>query len=724
MASEPGNKVEKPWRDVFDTMLDLNNPSPTQLGVASSAVKTLGDEIFNVIIQPEEAKEAAENYTREGNPVPNRRVIEFPGIKGSPMVYGTANGPVTTYIFIINGEPKEETRLVTNGGNTLWTRAWQDVLHAMLNQMSEKKTVVTSSSVEMLEKIKASLRTIKIKPEDFVPGQLNSAVFKTFIFKKETGVSLRAQLVEGNTEIELTIGQTQETITIEGNILEQIPANFQDILQQVKTKVEQKERQFPRIIIADDNVDLAEIVADEFRAKGYLVILVENGEDALIAYKSLTADGYRIRAVITDQNMPNKKGLELAADLINLGFSPEQIVVQTTEEIASLRAKLPRGMPFEQLIYKGTNIDDYYLSLDRVLNGIISKPLPTSSPITKEPISPAQLKEIARTGVLLEPITKSPSGLFVTKKVRTREGIFTLVSIYIEKDNTTLHQFLTPDDQMVLYLGQGDEREQLLLDVVAIMAERGVVQTSAASVLNVALSQMQGNEEGLPLASSPLEMITPTRTKTSLLAMSDMIKIIVEYLWEQEARLTSWPKQELADWLRLINALEKWLSVFQLPENEDTQTRRNFLALAQAQLKQLENPALAVEAALIMQSRKASSPVNLKDALQVVVSDASALAERFKEQTIAGAKRNGTVHGEYPIFAGKNGEEVQYLLRIWPEPSKRIGQEGEQARVTLQPAKESEWFASADVPLSQLNGNPVPIALETIISERNLYPTR
>ena len=86
-----------------------------------------------------------------------------------------------------------------------------------------------------------------------------------------------------------------------------------------------------RILIADDDPILRELVQEYLSAEGYSLTLVEDGREALKA-----AEAARFDLIITDMVMPNLDGIELLQALRST--SPETPVLAMSAGIAGCNA--------------------------------------------------------------------------------------------------------------------------------------------------------------------------------------------------------------------------------------------------------------------------------------------------------------------------------------------------------------------------------------------------
>ena len=80
-----------------------------------------------------------------------------------------------------------------------------------------------------------------------------------------------------------------------------------------------------RILVVDDNVDSADLLATLLRAHGHEVIVVNNGQDAIHVF-----EGFRPQVILLDIGMPGMNGLEVARRLRSRHRMPRPIIVAIT----------------------------------------------------------------------------------------------------------------------------------------------------------------------------------------------------------------------------------------------------------------------------------------------------------------------------------------------------------------------------------------------------------
>lgn len=104
----------------------------------------------------------------------------------------------------------------------------------------------------------------------------------------------------------------------------------------------------PRIVVADDDVDLRELIAIMLRRRGFDVVVVSDGEAALAVILSDGADG-----LVSDFQMPGLDGLTLCRVLRGLGaYTVLPIVMFTGMEVADPRLLPLRGINELRILHK------------------------------------------------------------------------------------------------------------------------------------------------------------------------------------------------------------------------------------------------------------------------------------------------------------------------------------------------------------------------------------
>ena len=88
-------------------------------------------------------------------------------------------------------------------------------------------------------------------------------------------------------------------------------------------KTQKRHRQPLRILCADDNEELVELVAESLQFYGYRVEWVYDGEEAV---KLVAADPERYDLLITDMQMPRLDGYGLVVQARTVGFRGKVII--------------------------------------------------------------------------------------------------------------------------------------------------------------------------------------------------------------------------------------------------------------------------------------------------------------------------------------------------------------------------------------------------------------
>jgi CheY-like chemotaxis protein len=88
-------------------------------------------------------------------------------------------------------------------------------------------------------------------------------------------------------------------------------------------KTPKRHRQPLRILCADDNQELVELVAESLQFYGYRVEWAFDGEEAL---KAIAADSDKFDLLITDMEMPRLDGYELVVRARAAGFRGKVII--------------------------------------------------------------------------------------------------------------------------------------------------------------------------------------------------------------------------------------------------------------------------------------------------------------------------------------------------------------------------------------------------------------
>lgn len=117
------------------------------------------------------------------------------------------------------------------------------------------------------------------------------------------------------------------------------------------------------VLIADDDVNIREILASLFRSRGVAVDLVTNGLDAVREYAARDYD-----LVMTDFSMPELNGLEVADAIRNL--NPQaRVVLMTGDPLTNPFVEQIEGAGLEQVIQKPFRISEV-LEIERLLETV------------------------------------------------------------------------------------------------------------------------------------------------------------------------------------------------------------------------------------------------------------------------------------------------------------------------------------------------------------------
>lgn len=107
-----------------------------------------------------------------------------------------------------------------------------------------------------------------------------------------------------------------------------------------------------RILLADDDAFVREMLGMILEAHGYEVITAENGTEALA---KLAADN-DIKLVVSDMNMPETNGLELVKEVRKNGNPVPIIILSAFGELGVVDEALTRGAT--DYVVKDENIQD------------------------------------------------------------------------------------------------------------------------------------------------------------------------------------------------------------------------------------------------------------------------------------------------------------------------------------------------------------------------------
>lgn len=114
--------------------------------------------------------------------------------------------------------------------------------------------------------------------------------------------------------------------------------------------VEQVQLERPVVLVVDDEASVRRTLSLMLQHSGYSVIAAASGAEALAR---LATGDHRVRAIVTDQNMPGMRGTELVTHLIEQGIDLPVLFVSGQPQVALAgdQASAPRrflAKPFTQ----------------------------------------------------------------------------------------------------------------------------------------------------------------------------------------------------------------------------------------------------------------------------------------------------------------------------------------------------------------------------------------
>lgn len=80
------------------------------------------------------------------------------------------------------------------------------------------------------------------------------------------------------------------------------------------------------VLVVDDSPMIRELIQSVLKAEGIRVILAEDGEEGIAAYKKNDVD-----LSIIDIFLPKKGGLQVMSEMVNMGRSPKFIAISGGE---------------------------------------------------------------------------------------------------------------------------------------------------------------------------------------------------------------------------------------------------------------------------------------------------------------------------------------------------------------------------------------------------------
>jgi two-component system, NtrC family, response regulator HydG len=117
-----------------------------------------------------------------------------------------------------------------------------------------------------------------------------------------------------------------------------------------------------RVLVVDDKLDMAEMIADDLCERGYEAMAVSSGKAALLVMGT-----QRIDALVTDLRMPGLDGLALIDASQKLDPSRPVILMTAFSAIDSAMRAFEAGA--YQYIMKPFRLDALAQALDRALGG-------------------------------------------------------------------------------------------------------------------------------------------------------------------------------------------------------------------------------------------------------------------------------------------------------------------------------------------------------------------
>jgi CheY-like chemotaxis protein len=119
----------------------------------------------------------------------------------------------------------------------------------------------------------------------------------------------------------------------------------------------------PRIVVADDNLDLRELIALMLRSRGFDVVAASNGEAALAAIRCDGADG-----LVSDLQMPGLDGLTLSRVLRGVrAYAILPIVVFTAVDEADPRLIPLRAIHELRILHKPMGLREIASALTEMI---------------------------------------------------------------------------------------------------------------------------------------------------------------------------------------------------------------------------------------------------------------------------------------------------------------------------------------------------------------------
>jgi two-component system cell cycle sensor histidine kinase/response regulator CckA len=112
------------------------------------------------------------------------------------------------------------------------------------------------------------------------------------------------------------------------------------------------------VLVAEDDEQLAKLISDTLRAKGYRVLVAKDGE---AAFRLILTRGKEIDVLLTDVMLPRISGLDLTT--LVQGQSPHTKIIICSGQLSSAELATT-GMTF---LPKPFTVDQLLETLDRLL---------------------------------------------------------------------------------------------------------------------------------------------------------------------------------------------------------------------------------------------------------------------------------------------------------------------------------------------------------------------
>jgi two-component system response regulator HydG len=117
----------------------------------------------------------------------------------------------------------------------------------------------------------------------------------------------------------------------------------------------------PRVLVVDDEREMAEMLADGLVDRGYRAVAVQSSEEAVSRLRSEAFD-----AVVTDLRMPKVDGLALLAEARRVSPDLPVIVMTAYGAVDSAIESIRRGA--SHYLTKPFKLDELTLFLDRLID--------------------------------------------------------------------------------------------------------------------------------------------------------------------------------------------------------------------------------------------------------------------------------------------------------------------------------------------------------------------